>query len=116
MLRTVSLLVEPSLTFPHGRTTIWLTHSAVPSVRLPKETPCRRRNIDPGQSPAFHAAVTRTGRITNGRLGLWEYAQIAAPAPIAAFLAQQGSVPAIQIAYGGRKASTQLCLGGQWPR
>ncbi len=60
-------------------------------------------------------AVTRTGRITNGCLGLWEDAQIAALAPIAAFLTQQGSVPAIQIAHGGRKASTQRAWEGNGP-
>ncbi|HCP82392.1 MAG TPA: hypothetical protein DIT67_12720 [Octadecabacter sp.] len=51
-------------------------------------------------------AVTRTGRITNGCLGLWDDAQPPALADIASFLSEQGSVPAIQIAHGRRKAST----------
>ncbi|MFC4353425.1 NADH:flavin oxidoreductase/NADH oxidase [Fodinicurvata halophila] len=60
-------------------------------------------------------AVTRTGRITNGCLGLWEDAQTEAIAPIAEFLKSQGSVPAIQIAHGGRKASTQRAWEGNGP-
>lgn len=58
------------------------------------------------------AAVTRTGRITNGCLGLWEDGQGEALAPIAAFIASQGSVPAIQINHGGRKASAQRAWEG----
>ncbi len=58
------------------------------------------------------AAVTRTGRITNGCLGLWEDGQGEALAPIAAFITAQGSVPAIQINHGGRKASAQRAWEG----
>lgn len=61
------------------------------------------------------AAVTRNGRITNGCLGLWEDGQIDALAPIAAFLISQGVVPAIQIAHGGRKSSTQRSWEGNGP-
>ncbi|HUS53196.1 MAG TPA: NADH:flavin oxidoreductase/NADH oxidase [Thermohalobaculum sp.] len=61
------------------------------------------------------AAVTRNGRITNGCLGLWEDGQIDAIAPIAAFLKSQGVVPAIQIAHGGRKSSTQRSWEGNGP-
>lgn len=60
-------------------------------------------------------AVTRTGRITNGCLGLWDDAQTPALAEIASFLYEQGSVPAIQIAHGGRKASTQRSWEGNGP-
>lgn len=61
------------------------------------------------------AAVTRTGRITNGCLGLWDDAQARALAPIASILKQEGSVPAIQIAHGGRKASAQRAWEGNGP-
>ena len=39
--------------------------------------------------------------------GLWEDAQIAPMARIAAFIRAQGSVPAIQLGHAGRKASMQ---------
>ena len=58
------------------------------------------------------AAVTRTGRITNGCLGLWEDGQADALAPIAAFISSMGSVPAIQINHGGRKSSAQRAWEG----
>jgi 2,4-dienoyl-CoA reductase-like NADH-dependent reductase (Old Yellow Enzyme family) len=58
------------------------------------------------------AAVTRTGRITNGCLGLWEDGQAEALAPIAAFLRSQGAVPAIQINHSGRKGSAQRAWEG----
>jgi 2,4-dienoyl-CoA reductase-like NADH-dependent reductase (Old Yellow Enzyme family) len=60
-------------------------------------------------------AVTRTGRITNGCLGLWEDGQGEALGSIAAFLRSQGAVPAIQIAHGGRKSSTQRAWEGNGP-
>lgn len=52
-------------------------------------------------------AVTPEGRITHGDLGLWNDQQMVPLARIAAFLKAQGSVPAIQLAHAGRKASTQ---------
>lgn len=52
-------------------------------------------------------AVTAEGRITHGDLGLWTDAQQAPLARIAAFLRANGSVPAIQLAHAGRKASMQ---------
>lgn len=58
------------------------------------------------------AAVTRTGRITNGCIGLWEDAQADALALIAAFLTEQGAVPAIQINHSGRKGSAQRAWEG----
>jgi 2,4-dienoyl-CoA reductase-like NADH-dependent reductase (Old Yellow Enzyme family) len=58
------------------------------------------------------AAVTRTGRITNGCLGLWEDGQADALAPIVAFLKSQGAVPAIQINHSGRKGSAQRAWEG----
>ena len=53
------------------------------------------------------AAVQKAGRITHGDLGLWEGAQIAPLKRIADFLRAHGSVPAIQLAHAGRKASMQ---------
>jgi len=60
-------------------------------------------------------AVTRTGRITNGCLGLWENRQIDALRPITAALRAHGSIPAIQIAHGGRKSSSQRAWEGNGP-
>jgi 2,4-dienoyl-CoA reductase-like NADH-dependent reductase (Old Yellow Enzyme family) len=51
-------------------------------------------------------AVTPEGRISPEDLGLWSDAHAEALAPIAAFIKQQGAVPAIQLAHAGRKAST----------
>ncbi len=51
------------------------------------------------------SAVTPEGRITPADLGIWEDAQIAGHARLAAGIAAMGSVPGIQIAHAGRKAS-----------
>lgn len=51
-------------------------------------------------------AVLPEGRISPGDLGLWSDAQVEPLARIARFLSAQGSVPAIQLAHAGRKAST----------
>jgi len=53
------------------------------------------------------AAVTAEGRITHGDVGLWHDGQIAPLKRIAAFLKDNGAVPAIQLAHAGRKASMQ---------
>lgn len=53
------------------------------------------------------AAVTAEGRITHGDLGLWHDGQIGPLKRIATFLRANGSVPAIQLAHAGRKASMQ---------
>jgi len=50
-------------------------------------------------------AITAEGRITPGDLGLWEDAQIAGHARLAAAIAHAGAVPAIQIGHAGRKGS-----------
>lgn len=50
-------------------------------------------------------AVSPEGRITHHDLGLWNDAQAEGLRPIAAFIAQQGAVPGIQLAHAGRKAS-----------
>ncbi|ESP89453.1 NADH:flavin oxidoreductase/NADH oxidase [Candidatus Halobonum tyrrellensis] len=51
-------------------------------------------------------AVTPEGRITPYDLGIWNDEQADALAPVADFVRSQGSVPAIQLAHAGRKAST----------
>ena len=52
-------------------------------------------------------AVAENGRITHGDLGLWHDGQTAPLKRIADFVRDQGSVPAIQLAHAGRKASMQ---------
>lgn len=61
------------------------------------------------------ASVTRAGRITNGCLGVWSNSHAAALEPITQFIKSQGCVPAIQIAHGGRKSSTQRAWEGNGP-
>ena len=51
-------------------------------------------------------AVTADGRITAEDLGLWCDEQIAGLQRITRFITAQGSVPGIQLAHAGRKAST----------
>ncbi len=51
------------------------------------------------------AAVSPEGRITPGDLGIWSDAHVSALSHITAFLRANGSVPAIQLAHAGRKAS-----------
>jgi 2,4-dienoyl-CoA reductase-like NADH-dependent reductase (Old Yellow Enzyme family) len=51
-------------------------------------------------------AVSPEGRISPGDTGLWNEAQAWAFKRIAAFIKAQGSVPGIQLAHAGRKAST----------
>lgn len=60
-------------------------------------------------------AVTETGRITHGDLGLWNDAQIAALARIAKFLRDNGAVPAIQLGHAGRRAASQRPWEGDGP-
>ncbi|WP_141733383.1 NADH:flavin oxidoreductase/NADH oxidase [Oligoflexus tunisiensis] len=50
-------------------------------------------------------AVTPEGRITDRDLGLWSDAHIEPLARCVRFIREQGSVPGIQIAHAGRKAS-----------
>lgn len=59
-------------------------------------------------------AVEAIGRITPKCLGIWNDEQADALVPITAFIEQMGSVPGIQLAHAGRKASTAPpFLGGQ---
>jgi 2,4-dienoyl-CoA reductase-like NADH-dependent reductase (Old Yellow Enzyme family) len=53
-------------------------------------------------------AVEPAGRITHGDLGIWRDEHIEPLRRIVAFLKSQGSVPCIQLAHAGRKASTDL--------
>ena len=50
-------------------------------------------------------AVTEEGRISPGDMGLWKDEQIEFLSRITAFIKSQGSVPGIQLAHAGRKAS-----------
>ena len=61
------------------------------------------------------AAVSPEGRISPQDLGLWSDEQIPPLARIASFLSAQGSVPAIQLAHSGRKASTKRAWDGGGP-
>jgi 2,4-dienoyl-CoA reductase-like NADH-dependent reductase (Old Yellow Enzyme family) len=60
-------------------------------------------------------AVEARGRITPEDLGIWNDAQAEALAPIAEFIDEQGSVPAIQLAHAGRKASKTRPWEGSEP-
>ncbi|MBS3759903.1 NADH:flavin oxidoreductase/NADH oxidase [Halodesulfurarchaeum sp.] len=60
-------------------------------------------------------AVEPRGRISPHDLGLWSDAHSDALAPIAEFVADQGAVPAIQLAHAGRKASTARPWEGSNP-
>ena len=53
-------------------------------------------------------AVVPEGRISPADIGLWRDEQIAPLARIAAFMREQGSVAAIQLAHSGRKGSAAL--------
>ncbi|HYN38543.1 MAG TPA: NADH:flavin oxidoreductase/NADH oxidase [Rhodospirillales bacterium] len=52
-------------------------------------------------------AVTPEGRITHGDVGLWHDGQTRPLERIAAFIRDNGAVPAIQLAHAGRKGSMQ---------
>ncbi|MFF8712809.1 NADH:flavin oxidoreductase/NADH oxidase [Streptomyces sp. NPDC015184] len=58
-------------------------------------------------------AVSPEGRISPADLGIWNDTQVAALRRITDFIKEQGSVPGIQLAHAGRKASTAApWLGG----
>ncbi len=60
-------------------------------------------------------AVEARGRISPHDLGLWTDEQASALAPIADFVAEQGAVPAVQLAHAGRKASKSRPWDGSAP-
>ncbi|MDU1903692.1 MAG: NADH:flavin oxidoreductase/NADH oxidase [Dysgonomonas sp.] len=57
-------------------------------------------------------AVLPEGRITYGDLGIWEDEQIANMKRITSFMENRGTVPGIQLAHAGRKASCELPWNG----
>ncbi|QSG12824.1 NADH:flavin oxidoreductase, Old Yellow Enzyme family [Halapricum desulfuricans] len=60
-------------------------------------------------------AVEPRGRISPEDLGIWSDEHADALAPVAEFVREQGSVPAIQLAHAGRKASTTRPWEGHGP-
>jgi 2,4-dienoyl-CoA reductase-like NADH-dependent reductase (Old Yellow Enzyme family) len=60
-------------------------------------------------------AVSPQGRISPYDLGIWNDTQVEAFRRITRFLSEQGSVPAIQLAHAGRKASTDRPWKGGAP-
>jgi 2,4-dienoyl-CoA reductase-like NADH-dependent reductase (Old Yellow Enzyme family) len=60
-------------------------------------------------------AVEPRGRISPEDLGLWSQEHADALAPVTEFIRGQGSVPAIQLAHAGRKASTSRPWEGSEP-
>jgi len=60
-------------------------------------------------------AIEADGRITYGDLGIWKAEHIEVLKRIASFIRSQGSVPGIQLAHAGRKASTHLPWDGGAP-
>jgi 2,4-dienoyl-CoA reductase-like NADH-dependent reductase (Old Yellow Enzyme family) len=60
-------------------------------------------------------AVEARGRITPEDLGVWSDEHTEALAPVAEFIASQGSVPAIQLAHAGRKSSKTRPWEGSEP-
>jgi len=60
-------------------------------------------------------AVEARGRTTPEDLGIWSDEHAEALAPIPEFVAEQGSVPAIQLAHAGRKASKTRPWEGSSP-
>ncbi|MFJ6698941.1 NADH:flavin oxidoreductase/NADH oxidase [Streptomyces sp. NPDC091272] len=60
-------------------------------------------------------AVSPEGRISPADLGIWNDTQVAAFRRITAFLTSQGTVPGIQLAHAGRKASTDRPWKGGGP-
>ncbi|MDY7579635.1 NADH:flavin oxidoreductase/NADH oxidase [Herbaspirillum sp. RTI4] len=59
------------------------------------------------------AAVQAEGRITPQDLGIWKDEHIAPLQRITRFIEQQGSVPGIQLAHAGRKASSHIPWASQ---
>lgn len=53
-------------------------------------------------------AVSPEGRISPADLGIWSGEQVDAFRPITTFIKEHGSVPGIQLAHAGRKASTKI--------
>ncbi len=60
-------------------------------------------------------AVEARGRITHACLGIWNDVQADALRPIVEFIESMGSVPGMQLAHAGRKASTHAPFSPQGP-
>ncbi len=60
-------------------------------------------------------AVSPEGRITHADLGIWKDEHIAFLQRISTFVKSQGSIPGIQIAHAGRKASCEVPWKGGTP-
>jgi 2,4-dienoyl-CoA reductase-like NADH-dependent reductase (Old Yellow Enzyme family) len=60
-------------------------------------------------------AVSPEGRISPDDSGIWADRHSAAFLPITRFIREQGSVPGIQLAHAGRKASTDVPWRGGTP-
>jgi 2,4-dienoyl-CoA reductase-like NADH-dependent reductase (Old Yellow Enzyme family) len=60
-------------------------------------------------------AVTPEGRITGADLGIWQDAHINFLSRIVQFISSQGSIPGMQLAHAGRKASTEVPWKGGAP-
>ncbi len=61
------------------------------------------------------SAVTPTGRITAGDLGIYKDEHVEMLSRIFRFIEQQGGVPGMQLAHAGRKASTDIPWKGGKP-
>ncbi len=57
--------------------------------------------------------VSPVGRISAGDTGIWNIKQVEAFVPITSFIKSQNSVPGIQLAHAGRKASTRVPWAGE---
>jgi 2,4-dienoyl-CoA reductase-like NADH-dependent reductase (Old Yellow Enzyme family) len=58
-------------------------------------------------------AVIPEGRISPDDSGIWNKEQVRAFQPITRFIAEQGAIPALQLAHAGRKASTRVPWEGR---
>jgi 2,4-dienoyl-CoA reductase-like NADH-dependent reductase (Old Yellow Enzyme family) len=59
--------------------------------------------------------ITAEGRISAGDLGIWNDAQVEGHRRLTAIMRAHGTVPGIQLAHAGRKASTDLEFNGGAP-
>jgi 2,4-dienoyl-CoA reductase-like NADH-dependent reductase (Old Yellow Enzyme family) len=60
-------------------------------------------------------AVEAVGLINENDLGIWNDAQVESFKPLIAFMKRQGTAIGIQLAHGGRKASSQSAMQGMGP-
>ena len=60
-------------------------------------------------------AVEEIGLINEHDLGIWNDAQMESFTPLIAFMRRQGTAIGIQLAHGGRKASSQTAMQGMGP-